>query len=61
MAIENLRTEFGLLSYSARIEEGGVRFRIAEGLRMPPGGMVVRWHGKDTVVKELPAEVVVRP
>lgn len=60
VAIENLRTEFGLLSYSARMEEGGVRYRISGELRMPPGGIIARWRDKEIVVREVPAEVVVR-
>jgi hypothetical protein len=38
-----------------------VRFRIDGGLTVPPGGIVIRGQGKETAVRELPAEVVVRP
>lgn len=61
IAIRRLRTQFGPLSYTAKAEEGGVRFRIDAGPTLPPGGIVVRWGNRETAVRELPAEVVVRP
>jgi hypothetical protein len=60
LALRGLRTEYGPLSYTAKREGEGVRFRIEQGLTMPPGGIVVRWQGKEAAVRELPAEVVVR-
>lgn len=39
----------------------GFRYRIAAGLKMPLGGIVVRWGEKEVVVRKLPADVVVRP
>lgn len=61
IAVRGLRTEYGPLSYTAKAEEGGVRFRIDGGLTVPPGGIVISWQGKETVVRKLPAEVTVRP
>jgi len=61
VAVEGLRTEFGLLSYSARMEDRGVRYRISGDLRVPPGGIIARWQDKEMVIREVPAEVLVRP
>ena len=61
VAVRGLRTEYGPVSYTAKREEGGVRFRIDRGFTVPPGGVVVRWGDRETAVRELPAEVVVRP
>ena len=55
--IDGLRTEYGLLAYTLSAEGGGARLRIAGGLRMPPGGIVVRWSGRETRIRELPADV----
>jgi hypothetical protein len=61
LAVRGLRTEYGPLSYTAKRGGGGVRFRIDPGLAVPPGGIAVSWQGKETVVRKLPAEVMVRP
>jgi hypothetical protein len=42
VTVGGLSTHYGRLSYSMRGEGGAVRVRIAEGVRMPPGGLVVR-------------------
>lgn len=61
IAVRGLRTEYGPVSYTAKKEGDGVRFRIEGGLTVPSGGIVIRWQGKETAMRELPAEVVVRP
>src|SRR5262249_42698002 len=40
--IEGLRTPYGRLSYSLRAQGGSADLRIAEGIRVPAGGLVVR-------------------
>jgi hypothetical protein len=60
VAVRNLRTPHGPLSYSLRAESGGVRYRIEGGLAVPPGGIVVRWGEKERVVRTLPAEGLIR-
>jgi hypothetical protein len=42
VAVGGLSTHYGRLGYSMRGEGGAVRVHIAEGVRMPPGGLVVR-------------------
>jgi hypothetical protein len=59
VTVKGLRTEYGPLEYSVTPEGNGVRYRIAAGLKMPPGGIVVHWQDEEVVVRELPAEVVV--
>lgn len=61
VSVKGLRTEYGPLEYSVTPEGAGVRYRIAAGLTVPPGGIVVRWGEKEAVVRELPADVVIRP
>jgi len=41
VAIRNLRTPFGRLSYSARTESGATRVQIEEGVRVPWGGIAL--------------------
>jgi hypothetical protein len=58
VAIDGLRTEYGPLAYTLASEGRSVRLRIpGEGLRMPPGGVVVLWGGRETRIRELPADV----
>jgi hypothetical protein len=61
VSVKGLRTEYGPLEYTVTPEGDGVRYRIPAGLKMPPGGIVVRWQDQEKVVRELPAEVVLRP
>ncbi|MFN0151155.1 MAG: discoidin domain-containing protein [bacterium] len=42
VAIRNLRTPFGPLSYSARTEEAATRVQIERGVRVPWGGIALR-------------------
>jgi hypothetical protein len=43
VAIDGLRTPYGRLSYSLRKQEGRLRLKVAEGLQLPPGGLVLVW------------------
>ena len=58
IAIEGLRTEYGPIAYTLSSEGSGARLRLpAGGLRMPPGGIVVAWGGRETRIRALPADV----
>lgn len=67
VAVENLPTHFGPLSYRLWREPGGaLRLQVARGLRLPPGAVRVRPPGNgasadapanDTVISDLPADV----
>lgn len=61
VSVRGLRTEYGPLEYTVTPEGSGVRYRIAEGLKMPPGGIVVRWQDEEMVIRKLPADVVLVP
>jgi hypothetical protein len=43
VAVENLRTPYGLLSYTLQSRGGRLRLTVAAGLRPPPGGLVFAW------------------
>ena len=60
VTIRGLRTEYGPLDFSVTPEGEGVRYRIS-GPTVPPAGIVARWQGREVVIRELPAEVVLRP
>jgi ribosome modulation factor len=60
VTIRGLRTEYGPLDFSVTPEGNGVRYRIS-GPTVPPGGIVACWQDKEVLVRELPAEVVLRP
>ncbi len=45
VAIENLRTAYGHLSFSLQRQGGRLVLRVAEGLQPPPGGVVLVWPG----------------
>jgi hypothetical protein len=57
--IAQLRTHYGLLTYSMLEEEGAIRVRIDDGLRIPPGGLVIvsPVDGHEKVVHTLPADI----
>ncbi len=42
IAVRGLRTQYGTLSFTMRAEGDAVRVRIDAGIRVPPGGVVVR-------------------
>ncbi|HWN42441.1 MAG TPA: discoidin domain-containing protein [Thermoanaerobaculia bacterium] len=60
VTVRGLRTEYGPLEFSVTPAGEGVRYRIS-GPTVPPGGIIARWQGKEVVVRELPADVVIRP
>ncbi|HET9227353.1 MAG TPA: discoidin domain-containing protein [Thermoanaerobaculia bacterium] len=60
VTVRGLRTEYGPLDFSVTPAGEGVRYRIS-GPSVPPGGIVARWQGKETVIRELPAEVIIQP
>jgi hypothetical protein len=43
VGIERLRTPYGELGYTLREREGGLELRVADGLGVPPGGLVLPW------------------
>ncbi|HVN75527.1 MAG TPA: dienelactone hydrolase family protein [Thermoanaerobaculaceae bacterium] len=42
IAVHGLGTQYGTLSFTMRAEADGVRIRIESGVRVPPGGVVLR-------------------
>ena len=59
--VKGLRTEYGSLEYTVTPVGRGVRYQIAAGMTMPPGGIVVRWQDKEAVVRKLPATIDLLP
>ncbi|HVR96808.1 MAG TPA: discoidin domain-containing protein [Thermoanaerobaculia bacterium] len=57
VSVQRLRTEHGLLSYTAKREGEGVRFRIDQGIT---GDLIIQWQGRETVVRQVPADVLIR-
>jgi hypothetical protein len=45
VAVRNLRTPYGRLSYTLRRDGGRVALRVAPGSGMPPGGFIFVWPG----------------
>ena len=43
--LSGLRTPFGRLSYSMRKTKDRLRLHVPDGIRLPPGGIVVKWPG----------------
>jgi len=60
--VRNLPTPYGPLSYSMRGDRDSILVSVEDGLRIPPGGIVVQAPGQDagTVIASLPATVVLR-
>jgi hypothetical protein len=46
VAVDDLRTPYGRLSYSLHSQGRHIRLKIAAGLRPPPGGIVFVWPGE---------------
>lgn len=57
VAVRGLPTPGGPLSYRMRHGPGGLQVDIDAGLAPPPGGLKVRWHGREQRVERLPASV----
>jgi hypothetical protein len=60
IAVQRLRTPYGPLSYSLKRDGAGVVLQVADGLRVPPGGLVFVWEGSELRVRELPARIVIK-
>jgi len=61
VSVTGLRTEYGTLSYSLAAEGRAARARVSgAGLTVPSGGIVVTWSGKETVIRKLPADMLLR-
>jgi hypothetical protein len=59
VAVRNLHTHYGPLTYSIREENGAIRLSVAEGTAIPPGGIVVETpFSPRTVIRALPADIV---
>ena len=43
IAIERLRTPYGLLGYSLRRRDGKLLLEMSDGMKLPPGGIVLPW------------------
>ena len=60
VAIRNLSTHYGLLSYSMRTTAKGMQVKIDSGVRMPAGGIIIRPPlGRQTKVTSLPASLTI--
>jgi hypothetical protein len=46
IAVENLRTPYGRLSYSLHGQERRLRLKVAAGIQLPPGGLAFVWPGE---------------
>jgi hypothetical protein len=57
IAVRNLATPWGPLSFTLARRGTGVRYSIAGGTEIPPGGVVLTWERGTTVVRKLPATV----
>jgi hypothetical protein len=63
IAVRDLRTPWGSLSYTLTRKGEGVRYSISSGIEIPPGGIVLSWPlpgqpaGGLPVVRQLPATV----
>jgi hypothetical protein len=57
VAVRHLPTPWGLLDYSLAKEGRSVRLKVGGGMRLPPGGIVIR----DQVIRKLPAEILLSP
>jgi hypothetical protein len=47
VALSGLHTHYGRLGYTLRRQGDRVRLHIDAGLRLPPGGIVVSWPGRE--------------
>jgi len=67
IAVRGLATPWGPLSYALRRTDRGVRYQLAGGLEIPPGGVVLSWplagkaKGAPVVVRRVPATVELLP
>ena len=59
VTVKKLRTPYGPLSYSLKREGARVVLQVAEGLRVPPGGLVFVWRGGERHLDQVPATLVI--
>ena len=52
VTVKNLRTPYGLLTYSFKRETGRLVLRVAGGSRVPPGGFVLVWPGQQLPTRD---------
>lgn len=57
VAVRELPTPYGRLSYRAKRVAEGLRVEIDTGLDLPPGGLRWRWHGREQRIDSLPASL----
>jgi len=57
VTVRRLPTPWGLLDFSLAKEGGSVRLKVGGGMKLPPGGIVIR----DQVIRKLPAEILLKP
>lgn len=57
IAIEGLRTPGGPLSYSLRDDGAHLVLDVQGDIKLPPGGLVLPWKGKETRVTRVPATI----
>jgi len=55
VALHGLRTPYGPLSYTLTQRDDGVTLRIEAMPRMPPGGLIFNWQGRQYTITSLPA------
>lgn len=61
VAVRGLPTPHGLLSYRLQRGPGGLHVDVDAGLQPPPGGLRVRWHGREQRIDRLPASLTLEP
>ena len=57
--LSGLHTPFGRLSYSMRKSKERLLLHVDDGIRLPPGGIVLAWHDGEVRITKLPADVTV--
>ncbi|MTV39558.1 discoidin domain-containing protein [Duganella radicis] len=55
VALHGLRTPYGPLSYTLAQQDDGVMLRVEAMPRMPPGGLIFSWQGRQYTIASLPA------
>ena len=57
VAVRELPTPYGRLSYRTQRVAEGLHIEIDAGLDLPPGGLRWRWHGREQRIDSLPASL----
>ena len=62
IGVEMLRTRYGPLTYSMKAEGGEIVVNVADGITIPPGGIVVvsPYDRKESVIRTLPATIRIK-